>query len=419
MRRSTGSTVPSSLIPTHVSALTATSALGSGMRALAEATQTGRSGLQPLDERPLGHHPPLALLPTWVGRVEGLDTPLPEAWQAWDCRNHRLAWQALQADGFTGAVRAAVERHGAGRVALVLGTSTSSIGATEDAYRSLSQGAPFPSGGAASRLYSLHALVQFVQAVLGIGGVAQTVSTACTSSAKAFGTAERLLRLDLADAVVVGGVDSLCGSVLFGFHALQLVSPEPCRPFDRRRQGINLGEAAGFALLERGPGPLQLLGWGESSDAHHMSAPHPMGLGAEQALDQALNRAGLRADAIDFAHLHGTATPQNDEVEAALLLRRFSEHTHAASTKGMTGHTLGAAGILGSAFCLQALQSGWMPGTAQTTDPDPAFGGRIALASGQAEVRVAACHAFGFGGTNCVLLWGRGTATPAGGVQHG
>ncbi len=411
--------MPSSLTPNHVSAITVTSALGPGLRALAEATRTGRSGLRPLDERPLGQHPPLALLPTWVGRVDGLDTPLPENWRAWDCRNHRLAWQALQADGFMDAVRVAVERHGPDRVALVLGTSTSSIGATEDAYRDLAQGAAFPSGEAASRLYSLHALVQFVQAALGLCGVAQTVSTACTSSAKAFCTAERLLRLDLADAVVVGGADSLCGSVLFGFHALQLVSPEPCRPFDRRRQGINLGEAAGFALLERGPGPLQLLGWGESSDAHHMSAPHPQGLGAEQALDQALSSAGLGAEAIDFAHLHGTATPQNDEVEAAMLLRRFSEHTHAASTKGMTGHTLGAAGILGSAFCLQALQSGWMPGTAQTSEPEPAFGGRIALTPRQAEVRVAACHAFGFGGTNCVLLWGRGTAGTEREAGHG
>lgn len=405
--------MPSTPTPTHVSAITVTSAIGPGMRALAEAMKTGRSGLQPLDERPLGQHPPLARLPTWVGRVDGLDTPLPPTWQPWDCRNHRLAWQALQGDGFTAAVQAVVERHGPGRVALVLGTSTSSIGATEDAYRGLAQGEPFPSGKAATRLYSLHALAHFVRAVLGLGGVTQTVSTACTSSAKAFCTAERLLRLDLADAVVVGGADSLCASVLFGFHALQLVSPEPCRPFDRRRQGINLGEAAGFALLERGPGPLQLLGWGESSDAHHMSAPHPQGLGAEQALDQALASAGLDADAIDFVHLHGTATPQNDEVEAALLLRRFSQHTHAASTKGMTGHTLGAAGILGTAFCLQALQTGWMPGTVQTTDPDPAFGGRIALTPRQTEVRVAACHAFGFGGTNCVLLWGRDPAGTA------
>jgi 3-oxoacyl-[acyl-carrier-protein] synthase I len=408
MRRPTGSAVPSSPTPAHVSAITVTSALGPGMRALTGALPTGRSGLQALDDRPLGRYPPPTGLPTWVGRVEGLDTPLPEPWRRWDCRNHRLAWQALQADGFAGAVRAAVERHGASRVALVLGTSTSSIGATEDAYRGLALGEPFPSGDAARRLYGLHALVHFVREVLGLGGVAQTVSTACTSSAKAFCTAERLLRLDLADAVVVGGADSLCGSVLFGFHALQLVSPEPCRPFDRRRQGINLGEAAGFALLERGPGRLQLLGWGESSDAHHMSAPHPQGLGAEQALDQALDQAGLDADAIDFAHLHGTATPQNDEVEAALLLRRFGAHTHAASTKGMTGHTLGAAGILGTAFCLHALQTGWMPGTAQTTEPDPAFGGRIALAPRQAQVRVAACHAFGFGGTNCVLLWGSG-----------
>jgi 3-oxoacyl-[acyl-carrier-protein] synthase-1 len=199
-------------------------------------------------------------------------------------------------------------------------------------------------------VHTPHSLVAFVAEALTLDGPAVTVSTACSSSAKVFATAERLIRLGLADAALVGGVDTLCGSVLFGFHALQLVSPEPCRPFDAERSGISLGEAAGFALLERDDPTdrtaVRLVGWGESSDAHHMSTPHPEGLGAERALDDALARAGLATADIDHVNLHGTASAKNDEVEASLLARRFPERTHAVSTKGVTGHTLGAAGIV-------------------------------------------------------------------------
>jgi 3-oxoacyl-[acyl-carrier-protein] synthase-1 len=219
-----------------------------------------------------------------------------------------------------------------------------------------------------------------------------------------------LLRTGLADAVVVGGVDSLCGSTLFGFRALQLLSPTPCEPFSPRRRGLSLGEAAGFVLLERGPGTLQLLGHGESSDAHHLSAPDPQGRGAEAALDQALARAGLTAEDADFVHLHGTATPLNDEVEAAMLMRRFPSRTHASSTKGMLGHTLGAAGVMGGIICLLAMDTGWMPGTVSTPATDPAFGDRIRLQAAEGRVNMAVSHAFGFGGTNCVLVWGRGEA---------
>lgn len=394
------------LTPLHVSAYTATSAVGVGLAALHDAIAHERSGLRPLQLTDLGHPPGGPELATWVGQVDGLDAPLPAAWETWDCRNHRLAWRALQADGFLAAAHAAVARHGPHRVALVLGTSTGSIGATETAYRERATTGHFPAHIHHRPLHTLHALTAFVQAVLGVQGPCQTVSTACSSSAKAFASAERLLRLGLVDAAIVGGVDSLCGSVLFGFQALQLVSPQPCQPFDVARQGINLGEGGGFALLERGPGPLALLGWGESSDAHHLTAPHPRGLGVEAALDQALARAGLDAGAVDYIHLHGTATPQNDACEAALVARRFGSHTRASSTKGLTGHTLGAAGLLGSAVCLQALSTGLLPGTQHTRTPDPACGPQLLLRPVRQAVRVAACHAFGFGGSNCVLLWG-------------
>jgi 3-oxoacyl-[acyl-carrier-protein] synthase-1 len=402
--------LPSPIGPTRINAYTAATAVGRGKSALQGALTQGRSGLVALTET---HRAELGLgapLDTWVGSVEGLDEPLPARWAHWDCRNHRLAWQGLQGDGFLQATAAVRERWGPSRVGVVMGTTTGSIGATESAYRTHQASGHFPLQPADAPLHTLHALGAFVQEALGLEGPCHTVSTACSSSAKAFCTAERLLRTGLADAVVVGGVDSLCGSTLFGFHALQLLSPTPCEPFSPQRRGLSLGEAAGFVLLERGSGALLLLGHGESSDAHHLSAPDPQGRGAEAALDLALARAGLNAQEADFVHLHGTATPLNDEVEASLLMRRFGARTHASSTKGMLGHTLGAAGVMGGIVCLLAMETGWMPGTVSTPATDPALGERIRLQAAEGEVNMAVSHAFGFGGTNCVLVWGRGEA---------
>ena len=394
--------MPPTLTPIQVSAYTATSAVGAGKAAMLAAVSAQRSGLRRNDFGPT----PLA---TWIGRVDGLDAPLPGRFAPWDCRNHRLAWLGLNADGFLDAVAAARQRFGPARVGLVVGTSTSSIGATEDAYRVLDAQGNFPAALRNPRLHTPHSLANFVQQALHLEGPCLTISTACSSSAKAFAAAERMLRLDLIDAAVVGGADSLCGSVLFGFNALQLVSPEPCQPFDAARRGINLGEAAGFALLLRGPGPLQLIGHGEASDAHHMSAPHPEGLGAERALDAALARAGIDAETVDHINLHGTASLQNDAVEAALVARRFGPHTHASSTKGFTGHTLGAAGIVEAVFSLLAIETGLMPGTVNSERLDPACGAQVRLRPARGDVRVALSHSFGFGGTNCVLAFARGS----------
>jgi 3-oxoacyl-[acyl-carrier-protein] synthase-1 len=396
--------VPSRIAPVQVTAHTATTAVGDGREALLAALRAHRGGLRAND---FSHAP----LPTWIGRVAGLeDTPLPAALASWECRNNRLAWRGLVADGFHAAVAAAVARHGADRVALVIGTSTSSIGETEDAYRNLTAEGRFPEHSRNPLVHTPHSLGMFVHEALGLAGPCVTVSTACSSSAKVFAQAERMLRLGLVDAAVVGGVDTLCGSVIFGFNALQLVSPDPCRPFDAHRTGISLGEAAGFALLERGAGRLQLAGYGESSDAHHMSSPHPEGLGAERALDDALARAGLDTGAIDYINLHGTASQRNDEVEAALVARRFGPATHASSTKGFVGHTLGAAGIVESVVCLLALETGCMPGTLNTTTLDPLCGPQVRLAPAEGAVRSALNHSFGFGGNNCVLLFTRGDA---------
>jgi 3-oxoacyl-[acyl-carrier-protein] synthase-1 len=255
-------------------------------------------------------------------------------------------------------------------------------------------------------VHTVHSLGSFVQQALGLTGVSVTVATACSSSAKVFPQAERLIRLGLADAAVVGGVDTLCYSVLFGFNALELVSPEPCRPFDPARKGISLGEAAGFALLERaGNGP-QLLGYGESSDAHHMSSPHPEGLGARNAIADALGRAGLSPADIDYINLHGTASQKNDEVEARIIAKLFPEATRASSTKGWTGHALGAAGILEAVISLLSLEHGFMPGTLNTQELDEHCGPQIRLENGDGRVRNVMSNSFGFGGSNCVLLFG-------------
>jgi 3-oxoacyl-[acyl-carrier-protein] synthase-1 len=401
-------TGPTRIEPVTVAAQGLACATGVGLGDLTRTLRDERRALVPNTFTRV----PLA---TWVGAVPELQSDagrLPQRWAAWDCRATRLAWLGLQADGFIDAALAACQRHGAARVGLVLGTSSSTIGVSEQAYRTPAADGAFPTPLRSETLNSMHAVADFVHQVLGIEGPCATVSTACSSSAKAFAQAERWLRLGLADAVVVAGVDALCESVLFGFNALGLVSPRPCRPFAAERQGISVGEAAGFALLQRGPGAFQLLGHGESNDAHHMSSPHPQGLGAELALDAALARAGMPIDDIDYLNLHGTASLRNDEVEAALVARRYPARVHASATKGVTGHTMGAAGIVEALVCLLALRDGLCSGSEGAAPVDPALGAAFAQRlHGDVAVRdvhAAASHSFGFGGNNAVLIFGRG-----------
>ncbi|HZX71915.1 MAG TPA: beta-ketoacyl-[acyl-carrier-protein] synthase family protein [Rhodanobacter sp.] len=392
------------MTPLAVTAYTATSALGAGLAAQFDALAHGRSGLRPNDISS-------APLACWIGRVEGVDaTDLPPALADWDCRNNRLAWLGLQQDGFIQKVRAARTRYGADRIALLLGTSTASIGATEESYRRLDADGGFADNMLRPAIHAPHSLSAFTAAALALTGPCLTVSTACSSSAKVFASAERMIRLGLVDAAVVGGVDTLCDSVLFGFNALELISTAPCRPFDAERDGISIGEAAGFALLERAdvaPDAPRLLGYGEASDAHHMSTPHPEGLGAELALKDALARAALDASRVDYINLHGTASRKNDEVEAALVNRNFPTTTRASSTKGYTGHTLGAAGILEAVVALLAIEHGLVPGNLGGETPDPDCGGSFAWHTEQRRIDVALSNSFGFGGNNVCLAFAR------------
>ena len=403
--------LPARIPPLAITAYTATCAAARGLDALSDAVRERRSGLRQND---LAEHP----LPCFIGRVAGLEeTQLPAAFAHHDARNNRLAWLGLNQDGFLDRARALRARYGADRVALVLGTSTSSIGETEAAYRHLDADGRFAPEQRRA-VHQPHSLGLFVQDVLGLDGPCLSIATACSSSAKVFASAERLLRAGIVDAAIVGGVDTLCGSVLYGFNSLALVAPQACRPFDIARCGLSLGEAAGFAILERAGGTNAhvdkstpcLVGYGESSDAHHMSAPHPQGLGAQIAVEDALARAGIGPADVDYINLHGTATPQNDAVEAALIARLFAAGTLASSTKGWSGHTLGAAGIIEAALTLLALERGLVPGTLNLETPDPVCGPQIMIDNRERAIGIALSNSFGFGGNNCCLAFARAQA---------
>lgn len=412
------------MTPLFVTHYTLTSALGRGKAATRAALLQGRSGLRANDFAD-------APLETFIGRVEGVeDITLPQTLARFDCRNNRLAQLALEQDGFAAAVAAAREKHGARRIAVILGTSTSGIQATEHAYRRRDPASgALPADFDFAATQSMNSVAEFVGRYLDLSGPAFVISTACSSSAKVFASAARLLQTGLCDAAVVGGVDSLCAMTLYGFNALQLVSPEPCRPCDQERKGISIGEGAGFFLLEKTPlpnplpqegeganvkgacfdletGPLALLGYGESSDAYHMSTPHPEGLGAALAMQQALAAARLQPDEIDYINMHGTSSRSNDSAEDQGMQRVFGTATPCSSTKGATGHTLGAAGAVEAAIACICLESGLIPGSCNTRTLDPELGCAIQLQTVSRPLRHVMSNSFGFGGNNCSLIFG-------------
>lgn len=390
------------MTPLSIGSYTTSSAAGIGKASTAAALRNARSGLAANDLE-------WAPLACWIGRVRAAEeVALPAALAAYDCRNNRLALLALEQDGFVSALAAARQRHGRERIGVFLGTSTSGILSTEIAYqRRDPRTGSLPAWFSYDTVHNLDATTEFVRAVLGLTGPAMTVSTACSSSAKVFGLAERFVRVGLIDAAVVGGVDSLCLTTLYGFNSLQLVAPDVCRPFDAARRGLSIGEAAGFALLEKTEGALRLLGYGETSDAHHMSAPHPQGEGARRAMLEALGRAQLDAREIDYINLHGTATPANDRAEAQVVHGVFGAATACSSTKGFTGHTLGAAGITEAAISLLSLEQGFVPGSPTTRRVDPETRCRIVLRGEARALSRVMSNSFGFGGSNCVLVFGK------------
>jgi 3-oxoacyl-[acyl-carrier-protein] synthase-1 len=339
------------------------------------------------------------------GAIENIPPALPQALRRYDCRNNRLA--ALVAEQIADSVAGLRARFGAARVAVVVGTSTSGIAATEAHLR----------GGCAGD-YSyryrqqMAALAEFVADYLQISGPRITVSTACSSSANAFASARRLLNINACDAVVVGGVDTLCGMTVNGFHSLGALSADLAQPFSKNRDGINLGEAGALFVLSRDPAPVRLCGVAGSADAHHMSAPDPSGAGAAAAMSGALADAGIRPTEIGYLNLHGTATRQNDAMEAAAVHSVLGGSIPCSSTKPLTGHTLGAAGALEAALCWLTLHSDYSKGL-----PPHRFDGEygddlapLQLHCGERELqtrpRYAMSNSFAFGGSNCSIILG-------------
>ena len=395
------------MIPLVLSKFTATSCIGRGTAQTLAALLAERSGLAPCRFETVR-------LDTHVGEVPDVDAQrLPPEFLRYECRNNRLAEIGLEQDGFTDAVEEAARRVGRARLGVFLGTSTAGILQTELAYRARDPvtGA-LPEAFDYAATHNTFSVADYVRRRLRLEGPAVVVSCACASSAKVFAAAQRMIEAGLIDAALVGGVDSLCLTTLYGFHSLQLCAAGPCRPFDVARDGISIGEAAAFALLEppssrTGSDDVLLLGVGESNDAYHMSAPHPEGRGARLAMEAALLDAGLEPGAIDYINLHGTGTPSNDRSESQAVTSVFGASTPCSSTKGATGHALGAAGGLEAVISALALQHSLMPGGVNTGHVDETLTAHYIRHNRSAALTRVLTNSFGFGGTNCSVILGR------------
>jgi 3-oxoacyl-[acyl-carrier-protein] synthase-1 len=344
------------------------------------------------------------------GLVQEALPEIPRALARQGSRNNALALAALRE--IEPAVRATLARVGRDRFGVVMGTSTSGVSDAEAAVSAAREGAPLPPRFDYAQLEPGSVAV-FLAEVLGVGGPAFVVSTACSSSAKALASARSLLDLGVCDAVLAGGVDTLCGLTTNGFSALQALSPERTNPMSGHRRGLTLGEGAAMFLVTREDGEIELLGVGESSEAHHMSAPDPTGGGAEVAMRSALEDAALPPEAVGYLNLHGTGTPQNDAMESLAVARVFGSELPCSSSKPQVGHTLGAAGALEAALCWLALdrirdERMSLPPHVFDGQPDPELPGlRLVACGDEIDVRggaVVASNSFGFGGSNCTLV---------------
>jgi 3-oxoacyl-[acyl-carrier-protein] synthase-1 len=382
-------------------------ALGQGKQAVANALFAGdTSGMQPQ----------AGWIPERNVTVGAVAAPLPEMpaglEQAASRNNRLLLAAALEIHD---DIQAAIATYGASRIAVVLGTSTSGIAEAGEHIAEYVHSGELPDAYRYSR-QEIAAPANFLADWLGLTGPAYCQSTACTSSGRALLAAQRLLRMGVCDAVLCGGVDSLCKLTLNGFASLEAVSDERCNPFSANRHGINIGEAAALFLMtraEQGPG-IGLLGGGATSDAHHISAPHPEGLGAQQAMRQALAAAGVAAEQISYLNLHGTATPHNDAMESLAVAQLFPAGVPCSSSKPLTGHTLGAAGALEAAFCwltLSEYNAGKrLPPHVWDGQADPQLPRLKLVGSGEqlpaAERRYLMSNSFAFGGNNISLVLG-------------
>lgn len=383
--------------PFPVTAYSAVNALGQTTAEVIRSLGEGRSGIRPC---------PLSVPFTAPSGAMSTPAPaLPEALTAYDSPSARLAAAALTE--IQQPLARALARHGADRVALIVGTTTAGLGRTEEARAHLATTGALPAGYDLHRQHSFGGLLEALRRLTGIRGPAFVVSTACSASAKAMASAQRLLQTGAVDAVLVGGVDALAQTTLRGFHSLDILSPEPCRPLSTARAGINIGEGAAYLLLEReGDGPARLLGAGESSDAHHMSAPHPEGAGALAAMTAALAQAGTAPGEVDYVNAHSPGTKLNDLSEALAVVTLLGAAVPVASTKGYTGHLLGAGGATEAIFSIVAIEQGWIPASHGAAPADLQLGITIPTKRLERPCRRVLSNSFAFGGSNVSLLFG-------------
>ncbi|HEX9852723.1 MAG TPA: beta-ketoacyl-ACP synthase [Woeseiaceae bacterium] len=382
-----------------ITGYTLVTCLGHGRAAHLDAMIEGRSGLGRCDIADL----PFDCFVGCVPDVEGL--AFPDDVVEFDNRANRLALAALETDGFRNVVDDAKARYGTARFGVIIGTSTSGIEKLETVYRDRDADAPLPDDYLARHHDDYQAGTAFLQKYLGLTGPSYSISTACSSSAKALVDAVQLVDAGLCDVVLAGGVDSLCLTTLNGFEAMQLVSRRPSRPCDIDRDGLSIGEGAAFVIVERSAGPgVRISGYGESSDGVSMSTPPEDGAGAFAAIKAALDRAGLTSDQINYVNLHGTATPSNDAAECRAVANVFGTSIPVSSFKGAIGHTLGAAGAVETVMCLIAQESGVLPGNVGMESLDPEIVCDAMPESRRGRLEHVMTNAFGFGGSNCVLV---------------
>jgi 3-oxoacyl-[acyl-carrier-protein] synthase-1 len=383
--------------PLRVTGYAVLSALGASRAEHLAALAAGRTGLGPTPfELPFA---------TAVGAVTAPLPDLPPELAPWSTRLARMTAQLLQQ--LDEPLRRARARWRPERIAVLLGTSTAGADSTERAYRTFVETGAFPDRYDFLRQHTFGAVLHVVRALTGASGPAWMASTACTSSAKPFGSAMRLMQAGVIDAAIVGGVDTLCQMTLHGFESLQALDRVPCRPFHKDRLGISIGEGGALALVERqGEARVLVEGVGETSDAYHVSAPHPEGHGAFAAMRRALELAGRRPDEIDHVNAHGTGTRLNDTAEAKAIHAAFESGIPVVSTKGFTGHTLGAAGAIEFVFAACAVEEGWIPPSLGAAPVDPEIRITVPTAVVRGTFRRVLSNSFAFGGNNVSVLVG-------------
>jgi len=383
------------LPPIPITGFAVCNALGSTRDAVREALRAGRTGLGP--------SPIPVPFPTAVGAVEAELPELPSELAPWSTRTARIAQLLLQQLG--PALEQLRTRVRPERIAVLLGTSTAGADVTEQAYRYYVEHAALPADYDLWRHHTYGALLHVVSSLVGATGPAWVTSTACTASAKPFATAQRLIAADLIDAAVVGGIDTLCSMTLRGFFSLDSLSRGGCRPFSSERDGISIGEGGAMLVLQRGGDAIALLeATGESSDAYHVSAPHPEGVGARAAMQRAIEQAGCHPSEIDHVNAHGTGTRLNDTAEAKAISSLLGDDVPVVSTKGYTGHMLGGAGATEAAFALYALCEGWLPPSLGADPRDPEITIHVPTARSTGTYRRVLSNSFAFGGNNVSVL---------------